>query len=71
MTVYVVGFQDKIPSDVVIVNTTSRSNDWSRGLSPFSWAPIDLYAGLIGQNVENAWQYINNIISPYEIWRFS
>lgn len=57
MTVYVVGFQDKIPSDVVIVNTTSRSNDWSRELSPFFLGPVDLYAGLIAQNIENAWQF--------------
>lgn len=58
MTVYVVSFQDNIPQDTppaVIINTTSRSKNWSRELSPFVLGPVDLYAGLIAKNVENAW----------------
>lgn len=60
MTVYVVGFQDSIPQDTpfnTIINTTSRSKNWSRQLSPFLLGPVDLYAGLIAKNVENAWQF--------------
>lgn len=57
MGVFVVGFNEKVPSDAVIVNTTSRSNTWSKGLSPFFLGPVDLYAGLSAKNVENAWQF--------------
>lgn len=57
MNIFVVGFQDKVPSDAIIVNTTSRSNNWSKGLSPFFLGPVDLYAGLSAKNVENAWQF--------------
>ena len=57
MAVFVTGFNEKVPSDAVIVNTTSRSNDWSKGLSPFFLGPVDLYAGLSAKNVENAWQF--------------
>lgn len=39
-----------------MVNTTSRAG-WSSGLSPFLIGPVKLYAGLVAQNVENAWQY--------------
>lgn len=39
------------------INTTSRSKNWSRGLSPFFLGPVELYNGHISQNVENAWQY--------------
>ena len=39
------------------INTTSRSDNWSRGLSPFYLGPCNLYGGRVAQNVENAWQY--------------
>ena len=42
------------------VNTTSRSKDWGRGLSPFLNGPCPLYEGaptLAAKNIENAWQY--------------
>lgn len=42
---------------VDIVNSTSRSTNWSRGLSPFYLGPVYLYNGNIAQNVENAWQF--------------
>lgn len=40
-----------------MINTTSRSDNWSRGLSPFFLGPVDLYDGYIAKNVENGWQY--------------
>lgn len=55
--IYVVGFKDKIPVGATIINTTSRSNNWSRGLSPFFVGPVDLYNGYTAKNVENAWQF--------------
>jgi len=46
-----------MPEGVEVINTTSRSNTWSRGLSPFFLGPVDLYNGYKSINVENAWQY--------------
>lgn len=40
-----------------IINTTSRSDNWSKGLSPFFCGPVDLYKNYKSINVENAWQY--------------
>lgn len=46
------------PSEgVIIINTTSRSDNWSRSLSPFFLGPIDLYLDYKSINMENAWQY--------------
>jgi len=42
---------------VEVVNTTSRSKNWSQGLSPFYLGPCDLYDGYVAQNAENGWQY--------------
>ena len=56
MTVNVCGFRDT-PKDKKVINTTSRSTTWSRGLSPFFCGPVDLYDIYVAQNVENAWQY--------------
>lgn len=53
----VCGFRDKLPEDAVVINTTSRSKTWSKGLSPFFLGPVDLYGGYVSQNVENAWQF--------------
>lgn len=42
-----------------VIDTTSRSDTWSRGLSPFYLGPVDLYPGAVlpqATNVENAWQ---------------
>ncbi len=41
----------------VPINTCSRSNSWTQGLSPFILGPVDLYDGIVAQNVENAWQF--------------
>lgn len=53
----VVSYQFKAPDQALVINTTSRSNDWSRGLSPFFCGPVALYDQFVSQNVENAWQY--------------
>lgn len=47
----------KEPEGVEIINTTSRSKTWSKGLSPFFLGPIDLYKGYRSINMENAWQF--------------
>jgi hypothetical protein len=39
------------------INTTSRSDSWTRGLSPFFLGPCPLYDGHVARNVENAWQF--------------
>lgn len=46
--------------DENFVNTTSRSDNWGIGLSPFLNGPCPLYDGAPcteAKNVENAWQY--------------
>jgi hypothetical protein len=43
--------------DLEVVNTTSRSNNWSRGLSPMIVGPCYLYGNRFARNVENAWQF--------------
>lgn len=56
--VRVIGPKD--PRDKNAINTTSRSKNWSRDLSPFFLGPVPLYIGAASssaQNVENAWQY--------------
>ena len=57
MSVYVVSFKDHVPYGACVINTTSRSNNWSRGLSPFFLGPVNLYKDFVAQNVENAWQF--------------
>ena len=49
--------KDKVPEGAAVINTTSRSNNWSKGLSPFFLGPVDLYGGYTSKNVENAWQF--------------
>lgn len=53
----VIGPYNPTPSDGVVINTTSRSDNWSKGLSPFFLGPVELYNGYISKNVENGWQY--------------
>lgn len=57
MTVYVSGFKEAIPDDAIVVNTTSRSTNLSRGLSPFLVGPVNLYGGQQALNHENGWQF--------------
>lgn len=51
------------PKDIV-VNTTSRSFDWGRSLSPFFLGPVTLPDGRQSANVENAWQY-SKVYKPH------
>ena len=46
-----------IDPSAVVIDTTSRSKDWTRGFSPFFLGPIPLYNGHKAKNLENAWQY--------------
>jgi len=55
--IHILGPGHKIPDNVNLINTTSRSDNWSRGLSPFLIGPLDLYDGYVAKNMENAWQY--------------
>lgn len=55
--IYVFGPKDKPPKDLLVINTTSTSNDFGCALSPFLLGPVDLYDGLVSQTVENGWQY--------------
>jgi hypothetical protein len=51
------GPRDRAPKDALVINTTSRSDNWSKGLSPFFLGPVPLYCGKVATNVENAWQF--------------
>lgn len=44
------------PDNCIVVNTTTRSNNWSRGLSPMLSGMIFSDNG-IARNMENFWQY--------------
>jgi hypothetical protein len=55
--VRVVGPKDKVLKDKLVVNSTSKSINWSRQLSPFFLGPVSLYDGMTAKNLENAWQY--------------
>lgn len=55
--IYIVGPKYPTPVGAMVINTTSRSDNWSRGLSPFFAGPCKLYNGYQAYNVENAWQY--------------
>ena len=58
MTVTVIGPPN--PSASInndIIDTTSRSCNFGRELSPFFLGPVELYSGHVAKNVENAWQF--------------
>lgn len=44
------------PEDSIVIDTTSRSNNWTKGLSPFILPGGHLYGKYYAKNVENAWQ---------------
>jgi hypothetical protein len=46
-----------LPDTALIIDTTSKSTDWSKGLSPFVVEGGPLYDKYYAQNVENAWQF--------------
>lgn len=53
----VIGPKDIKDINEYVINTTSRSNNWSRELSPFFLGPINLYDNYVSKNMENAWQF--------------
>lgn len=53
----VISYSTKLSKNATVVDTTSRSTNWSRDLSPFYLGPIDLYDEFVAENVENAWQF--------------
>jgi hypothetical protein len=53
----VINYQFKIPDGANVINTTSRSKDFGRGLSPFLVGPCNLYDGYVSKNAENGWQF--------------
>jgi hypothetical protein len=55
--IYIWGPKDKAPDGIEVINTTSRSLNWSKGLSPFFLGPCELYNEYVSTNVENAWQF--------------
>jgi hypothetical protein len=55
--VRVISYRDPVPEGYEEIVTTSRSQNWTKGLSPFVAAPVDLYDGHVAQNVENGWQF--------------
>lgn len=55
--IQVINQQFKTTDSMNVIDTTSRSTNWSRGLSPFYCGPVNLYDGYSAYNVENGWQY--------------
>lgn len=55
--IQIVGPKDKHKAKFAVINTTSSSKTWSRGLSPFLLGPVHLWGDYKARNVENAWQY--------------
>lgn len=47
---------NSVPSNSIMINTTSKSDNWTRGLSPFFIYAGHLYDNFYAQNIENAWQ---------------
>lgn len=55
---FVIGYNDIVNDpNSIIIETTSRSKNWSQGLSPFYLEGGHLYDNYYAKNVENAWQY--------------
>lgn len=61
MTIHFCNFKNPFPKFVFqtekTIDTTSRSKNWTKGLSPFFLGPVDLYNGYTSENVENGWQF--------------
>lgn len=54
----VIGYKDlKWVDEDKVINTTSRSNDFGRDLSPFFLGPCELYDEYVSKHVEGGWQY--------------
>jgi hypothetical protein len=50
----------------LVVNTTSHNRELGTLFSPFYLGPVNLYAGQVSQNMENAWQYAKVYASMLE-----
>jgi hypothetical protein len=55
--VRVISYREPVPEGYEEIVTTSRSKNWTKGLSPFVCGPADLYDGYVAKNVENGWQF--------------
>jgi len=55
--VKVIGYNEMDHYNVQIINTTSRSETWSKEFSPFTLGPVNLYGNHTAKNIENAWQF--------------
>lgn len=55
--ILVLNFNEIAPINSVEINTTSRSLNWSKGLSPFYLTGGRTWTGDWAENVENMWQY--------------
>lgn len=56
MTVYVLNYYEPKPKSIPVINTTTKSKDWSRNLSPMIVGPV-IANNIECHNVENAWQF--------------
>ena len=61
---YVENYFKKTPDNAIRINTTSKSDDFGRGLSPFLLEGGHLYGDYYAKNVENAWQ-ASKVYSEY------
>lgn len=73
--IYVLKHTEKAPDNALDIDVTSRSNTWSRGLSPFIIEGGTVWTGDTAKNVENLWQYskvydchVDNNGEPNEEW---
>ena len=55
--IHIAGPKTPEKQGIPLIDTTSRSKTWSRGLSPFKLGPVNLYVPYKAKNVENAWQF--------------
>lgn len=53
----IIQYSVSLPKETLVIDTTSRSKNWSKGLSPFYLGPVFLYENYFAKNVENGWQY--------------
>ena len=56
-TIRIIGYNQPIFEKGKIINTTSKSKNWSKKLSPFFLGPVKLYDQYVAENMENAWQF--------------
>jgi len=48
--------KDRLPDTAIIIDTTSRSDNWTKDFSPFFINGGHLYGNYYAKNVENAWR---------------